>query len=198
MAMFTISPHTRVVDPATPVHSPHHSVHSSASSRLSLRNLTLHEYRKQQNSPASQATPPGKTLRRKAAASGLKEIERVPSLSRTPLSAARVPPRPLHISQSVSMPHSFLQAPSLVTSVGSIVSAAALFLLEQYGIDRGAECPRCYLPGRPIVKLNTCTDAFAVYLPTTSTVASPPGARLDRRRDLSVTVCGAEHTAQLI
>ena len=147
--MFTISPHTRVADPATPVHSPHHSVHSSASSRLSLRNLTLHEYRKQQNSPASQATPPGKTLRRKAAASGLKEIERVPSLSRTPLSAARAPPRPLHLSQSVCMSHCFLYTPSLVTSVGSIVAVAVLYILEQYGMHRGARCPRCYLSGRP-------------------------------------------------
>ncbi|KAJ4292449.1 hypothetical protein N0V90_009111 [Kalmusia sp. IMI 367209] len=101
MATHSGSPRTRAVNPATPVHSPHHSVHSSTSSRLSLRNLTLHEYRKQQSSPASQATPPGKTLRRKPATSGLNEVERVPSISRTPLSAARAPLRPLHISQSL-------------------------------------------------------------------------------------------------
>ncbi|KAL5401500.1 hypothetical protein PMIN03_011459 [Paraphaeosphaeria minitans] len=100
MATYSHSPRLRAVNPTTPVHSPHHSLHSSSSSRLSVRNLTLHEYRKQQNSPASQATPPGRTLRRKPAASGLKETESAPSVSRTPLSLSRAPPRPLHLSQS--------------------------------------------------------------------------------------------------
>lgn len=102
MATYSSSPRFHAVDPTTPVHSPHHSLHSSSSSRLSLRNnLTLHEYRKQQNSPASHATPPGRALRRKPAASGLKETESAPLVSRTPLSSSRVPPQSLHLSHSV-------------------------------------------------------------------------------------------------
>ncbi|KAF2450806.1 hypothetical protein P171DRAFT_146882 [Karstenula rhodostoma CBS 690.94] len=111
MATYSHSPRIRAVNPTTPVHSPHHSVHSSSSSRLSIRNLTLHEYRKQQNSPASQATPPGRTLRRKAAAPGLKETERAPSVSRTPLSLSRGPPRPLHLSQSTHSLFTYQQLP---------------------------------------------------------------------------------------
>ncbi|KAF1973689.1 hypothetical protein BU23DRAFT_128781 [Bimuria novae-zelandiae CBS 107.79] len=112
MALYSSSPQMRTVSPATPVHSPHHSVHSSSSSRLSVRNLTLHEYRKQLNSPASQATPPGKTLRRKAAASGLKEIERVPSVSGAPPGpTTRAPPHPLHISQSTQSLYTYQRLP---------------------------------------------------------------------------------------
>ncbi|KAF2798942.1 hypothetical protein K505DRAFT_346220 [Melanomma pulvis-pyrius CBS 109.77] len=91
------------LDPATPVHSPHHSVHSSTSSRTPLHTLSIHEYRKQQNTPTASSysgTPAGKTLRRKPAASALNEVERVPSISRTPLSVSRAPLRPLHFSQS--------------------------------------------------------------------------------------------------
>ncbi|KAJ4357597.1 uncharacterized protein N0V89_002173 [Didymosphaeria variabile] len=111
MTAYSHSPRVHAVNPADPVHSPHHSFHSSSSSRLSVRDLTLHEYRKQQNSPAPQATPPGRTLRRKAAASGLKEVERVPLVSKTPLSAFRVPPRPLHISQSTHSLFAYQQLP---------------------------------------------------------------------------------------
>lgn len=66
--------------PITPIHSPHHSVHSSASLRTPLHTLSIHEYRKQQNTPLSRiATPSGRTLRRKASAFALNQIERVPS-----------------------------------------------------------------------------------------------------------------------
>jgi hypothetical protein len=86
---------------ATPIHSPHHSVNSSVSSRTPLHALSLHEYHKLQNTPTSQsATPPGKTLRRKAAASALNELERVPSVRRTPVSALRLSSRSLHSSKS--------------------------------------------------------------------------------------------------
>lgn len=88
-------------DPATPVHSPHHSVNSSTSSRTPLHTLSLHEYRKLQNTPTSQsATPPGKTLRRKAAASALNGLERAPSLTRPPRSDLDRFSRPLHLSHS--------------------------------------------------------------------------------------------------
>ncbi|KAF1955245.1 hypothetical protein CC80DRAFT_90817 [Byssothecium circinans] len=94
------SPRVGAIAQVTPTHSPHHSVNSSTSSRTPLQQLTLHEYRKQQYSPVpSIATPPGKTLRRKAAAPALNEIERA-ATPRPPLSTSRPPPRPLHISQS--------------------------------------------------------------------------------------------------
>ncbi|CAI6268321.1 unnamed protein product [Periconia digitata] len=90
-------------DPVTPLHSPHHSVNSSTSSRTRtpLQPLTLHQYRKQQNSPAPQlATPPGKTLRRRPATPALNDLERTSSASYTPLSASRPAARPLHVSYS--------------------------------------------------------------------------------------------------
>jgi hypothetical protein len=95
--MAACNPHSpraraRALDPMTPLHSPHHSANSSTSSRTTVHTLTLHEYRKQQNSPASHvATPTGKTLRRKAAAPALQTVERVSSISAS---------RPLHFSQS--------------------------------------------------------------------------------------------------
>lgn len=96
--MAAYNPHSpraraRALDPITPLHSPHHSANSSISSRTPIHTLTLHEYRKQQNSPASQitSTPTGKTLRRKAAAPALQTVERVSSISAS---------RPLHFSQS--------------------------------------------------------------------------------------------------
>jgi hypothetical protein len=93
--------HVYALDPVTPIHSPHHSIHSSISSRTPVHTLSIHEYRKQQNTPTPQSgTPPGKSLRRKPAASALCEIERVSSISRTPVSATRAPLRPLHFSQS--------------------------------------------------------------------------------------------------
>lgn len=106
-----ISPRMYTGDPITPVHSPHHSVTSSVASRTPVHTLTIHEYRKQQHTPISQrGTPTGKTLRRKAAATTLSDIERAPSASSTfrPGSASSL--RPLHFSQSVhqlklSQPH---------------------------------------------------------------------------------------------
>lgn len=78
------SPSNRGPGPITPIHSPHHSVHSSTSLRTPLHTLSLHEYRKQQSTPLSRvATPSGKTLRRKASAFALNEIERVPSTKPT-------------------------------------------------------------------------------------------------------------------
>lgn len=74
------SPRNRVPAPITPVHSPHHSVHSSTSLRTPLHTLSIHEYRKQQSAPLSSVTTPsGKTLRRKASAFALNQIERVSS-----------------------------------------------------------------------------------------------------------------------
>ncbi|KAJ4990958.1 hypothetical protein SVAN01_03529 [Stagonosporopsis vannaccii] len=73
-------PPSRVSAPITPVHSPHHSVHSSTSLRTPLHTLSIHEYRKQQSTPVPRvATPSGKTLRRKASAFALNQIERLPS-----------------------------------------------------------------------------------------------------------------------
>ena len=87
--------------PITPIHSPHHSVHSTASLRTPLHTLSIHEYRKQQSTPLSQnATPSGRTLRRKAAASTLNEIERVPSLKSAPRRDSHSSSRLLHSSFS--------------------------------------------------------------------------------------------------
>jgi len=89
-------------NPMTPVHSPHHSVTSSASSRTPVHILTIHEYRKQQHTPTflRKATPPGKTLRRKPAASTLSNIERAPSVAIPERSESAPTLRPLHFSQS--------------------------------------------------------------------------------------------------
>ncbi|KAF2476149.1 uncharacterized protein BDR25DRAFT_90994 [Lindgomyces ingoldianus] len=113
--------HAYAFNPVTPIHSPHHSLNSSTSSRTPLHTLTLHEYRKQQHTPTTQsATPPGKTLRRKAAAAALNEVERVPSVTRKPVGGSGSF-RPLHLSQSAhelathhtlppSPPHFFQQS----------------------------------------------------------------------------------------
>ncbi|CAN9330917.1 unnamed protein product [Alternaria alternata] len=89
-------------NPITPVHSPHHSVTSSASSRTPVHILTIHEYRKQQHTPtlSQTGTPLGKTLRRKPAALALNDIERAPSVSHSTRSGSGPPLRPLHFSQS--------------------------------------------------------------------------------------------------
>jgi hypothetical protein len=90
-----------VSGPITPIHSPHNSIHSSASVRTPLHVLSIHEYRKQQSTPlAWTGTPSGKTLRRKAAASALNEIERVPSAKPTPRRDSHSSSRPLHLSYS--------------------------------------------------------------------------------------------------
>ncbi|KAF2662407.1 hypothetical protein K491DRAFT_709777 [Lophiostoma macrostomum CBS 122681] len=102
------------VNPVTPIHSAQHSLNSSISSRTPLQTLSLHEYRKLQNSPAAQSsTPPGRTLRRKAAASALNELERVPSSSAYFLSGSvrsRLA-RPLHLSQSAQQLTSYQPLP---------------------------------------------------------------------------------------
>ncbi|RAR02137.1 hypothetical protein DDE82_006013 [Stemphylium lycopersici] len=86
----------------TPVHSPHHSVTSSISSRTPIHTLTIHEYRKQQHTPtlSRKGTPPGKTLRRKPAASALNDIERANSVPPSNWSDSGPSLRPLHFSQS--------------------------------------------------------------------------------------------------
>jgi hypothetical protein len=85
----------------TPVHSPHHSVTSSISSRTPVHVLSIHEYRKQQNTPISQGgTPSGKTLRRIAAAPALNGIERVPYVTQTARSTSQSSLRPLYPSRS--------------------------------------------------------------------------------------------------
>lgn len=91
-----------VGNPMTPVHSPHHSLASSASSRTPIHTLTIHEYRKQQHTPtlARKGTPPGKTLRRKPAALALNDIERVASVPPSTWSDYGPPQRSLHFSQS--------------------------------------------------------------------------------------------------
>jgi hypothetical protein len=92
--------------PITPVHSPHHSVTSSASSRTPIHTLSIHEYRKQLHTPSSRtATPVGKTLRRKAAAPALNPVQR-DTPPRSTNSALRAPLRPLHVSQSAQQLHS--------------------------------------------------------------------------------------------
>ncbi|KAF1944684.1 hypothetical protein EJ02DRAFT_85322 [Clathrospora elynae] len=95
------SPRIHPGNPMTPVHSPHHSVTSSISSRTPIHTLTIHEYRKQQHTPSSQTGPPnGKTLRRKAAASTLNDLERTPSVTHSTRSGSGSSLRPLHFSQS--------------------------------------------------------------------------------------------------
>ena len=74
----------RVATPVTPIHSPHQSL-SSTPSRTPVHTLTLHEYRKQQNTPSPQSITPGRRLKRKVAASGLNAIERIPPAPGTPV-----------------------------------------------------------------------------------------------------------------
>jgi hypothetical protein len=105
-------------NPMTPVHSPHHSVTSSASSRTPVHVLTIHEYRKQQHTPtlSQTGTPSGKTLRRKPAALALNDIERAPSVSHSTRSAPGPSLRPLHFSHSayhLDSGHLPLQQPPL-------------------------------------------------------------------------------------
>jgi hypothetical protein len=95
------SPQHHALGPITPIHSPHHSVHSSASLRTPHQILSIHEYRKQQSTPLSRTgTPSGKTLRRKAAASALNEIERMPSLKTVSRIDSHSSSRPLYSSHS--------------------------------------------------------------------------------------------------
>jgi hypothetical protein len=98
--------HTHISAPMTPVHSPHHSVTSSASSRTPIHTLSIHEYRRQQNTPSSQeATSLGKTLRRKAAAPALSRVQRDLTV-RTSRPDFPSFLRPLHVSQSEQQLHS--------------------------------------------------------------------------------------------
>lgn len=104
-------------NPITPVHSPHHSVTSSASSRTPVHVLTIHEYRKQQHTPtlSRTGTPSGKTLRRKPAALALNDIERAPSVSHSTRSDSGPPLRPLHFSQSAYQLNSIAPPPQQPT-----------------------------------------------------------------------------------
>jgi hypothetical protein len=99
----------------TPKHSPHHSGHSTISLRTPVHTLSIHEYRKQQNTPLSRiATPSGKTLRRKASTFTLNEVERVPSTTPTQQRDPHTTARPLHSSYSahqLAPPPSFLGFP---------------------------------------------------------------------------------------
>jgi hypothetical protein len=97
--------------PFTPVHSPHHSVNSSVSSRTPIHTLSIHEYRKQQNTPSSQiVTPSGKTLRRKAAAPTL-NTSRLNLSAEAARSNSQPLLRPLHMSQSAQQLHSSHRSP---------------------------------------------------------------------------------------
>lgn len=99
--LYSLSPEHPVSGPITPIHSPHHSVHSSASLQTPLYTLSIHEYRKQQSTPLSRiATPPGKTLRRKASVFALNEIERVSSTKPTLRCELDSTARPLQPSYS--------------------------------------------------------------------------------------------------
>jgi hypothetical protein len=100
--------HAHTYAPAfiTPVHSPHHSVTSSISSRTPVHTLSIHEYRRQQNTPNSQtATPSGRTLRRKAATPLLISTEFDTSV-REKRSDSQSSLRPLHVSRSAHQLHS--------------------------------------------------------------------------------------------
>lgn len=97
----------------TPKHSPHHSGHSATSLRTPVHTLSIHEYRKQQNTPLSQiATPSGKTLRRKASTFTLNEVERVPSTNPTQQRDLYTSTRPLHSSYSA---HQLAPTPSFLS-----------------------------------------------------------------------------------
>jgi hypothetical protein len=94
-------PQALVPAPVTPLHSPHHSLSSSVSSRTPIHNLSIHEYRKQQHTPIPRtATPSGKTLRRKAAVPALNGAERAPSITQTTQPGSQSSLRALHASHS--------------------------------------------------------------------------------------------------
>jgi hypothetical protein len=99
--------HHRPLTPITPVHSPHPSG-SSIRSRTPGQ-LSLHDYRKQQVTPSPQAIPGQKSIKRKSAASSLRNSERIPpeppnaelilphySTSTPPLTPSLDPPTPFH------------------------------------------------------------------------------------------------------
>ncbi|KAF2839365.1 hypothetical protein M501DRAFT_787304 [Patellaria atrata CBS 101060] len=88
-------PYQRVAQPITPVHSPHASLSSTASrTRTPIHNLTLHEYRKQQATPSPPAISVKglKRVKRKAAATSLNSIERVPFVTSPRLQHPHPPP----------------------------------------------------------------------------------------------------------
>jgi hypothetical protein len=66
----------RPLTPITPVHSPHPSA-SSIRSRTPGQ-LSLHEYRRQQVTPSPSAVPGQRSIKRKSAASSLRNYERIP------------------------------------------------------------------------------------------------------------------------
>ncbi|KAI8933901.1 hypothetical protein NX059_009595 [Plenodomus lindquistii] len=101
-----VSPRMYIGSPITPVHSPHHSITSSAASRTPVHHLTIHEYRRQQHTPALQeGATPGRKLRRKPAAVALNDVERAPLVANTTRSVSGSSLRPLHFSQSAHQLH---------------------------------------------------------------------------------------------
>jgi hypothetical protein len=68
--------HHRPLTPITPVHSPHPSFGSIRT--RTPGQLSLHDYRKQQVTPSPPAIRGQKTVKRKLAASSLKNLERIP------------------------------------------------------------------------------------------------------------------------
>jgi hypothetical protein len=68
--------HHRPLTPITPAHSPHPSA-SSIRSRTPGQ-LSLHDYRRQQVTPSPSAIPGQKSIKRKSAASSLRNCERIP------------------------------------------------------------------------------------------------------------------------
>ncbi|EUC30708.1 hypothetical protein COCCADRAFT_103161 [Bipolaris zeicola 26-R-13] len=97
------SPRLHAGNPMTPIHSPQHSLTSTVSSRTPIHTLTIHEYRKQQQTPTlarKETPPPGKTLRRKPAAPALSDIERAVSVPPSNWPGPGLSQRSLHFSQS--------------------------------------------------------------------------------------------------
>ncbi|KAF2638379.1 hypothetical protein P280DRAFT_83609 [Massarina eburnea CBS 473.64] len=182
-------------------HSSQHSLSSSTSSRAPLHHLTLHEYRKQQNSPASSIAPPlGKTLRRKAAAPALNKIERVPSTSQT-RQTPRLPPRPLHASQSAhQLPHQqlppsppFLSPPPLNEYHRLLAQPLRSQSVEPYGqgglvvrepVPHSTQKLRKFNPTKRLPKPSLSPCPFA------SSAVTPPLSRRSNRRttDLEISI----------
>lgn len=107
---FPYAPH-RPLTPITPAHSPHPSAGSIRS--RTPGQLSLHDYRKQQVTPSPPAVYGQKKVKRKSAASSLKNYERIsaesPSTvllpphhftSTPPLTPSLDPPTPLHFQTS--------------------------------------------------------------------------------------------------
>lgn len=176
-----------------PIHSPHHSIRSSASLRTSLHALSIHEYRKQQSTPLTRiATPSGKTLRRKAAASALNEIEHVPSTKLTQRHDSHSSSRPLHLSYSAhqlapqnqsfglqSVPDQVLRSQSAEPwtqggSISSVATADSHGKVRQFGSRKRLPRPpvptgpgshsSSYVPVRPTRQIRATLPAPLSFL----------------------------------